>query len=354
MKNRIVVPATELKEFVKSIFIRADVPEEHAAIVADCLVTANLSGVDSHGIVRLAHYISRLENGTIKPCPNLAFQKTAPSLGILNGDDGLGHVVIYHACEHAMKLAEESGTGAVSVKNSSHPGMLGFYLMNIISAGYSGLITAATDPFLIPFGARKPFFGTNPIAFGFPTHGIPVILDMATTSIPYGKVALAKAEGKSIPSDWGFNEEGNPTNDPHKIVGLHPIAGAKGSGLAMIIDIFSSILSGMPCGPHINKMYIEMGQPRKLGHFIWILDIKKLMPIEFFKQRLGDMLSEFGELRPAEGFNHIYYPGQIEGERRQERAKDGIPIDPGLYRELQGLAEKFDISLPGSEGGLHV
>ena len=346
MKDCVTVPATELKKFVKSIFVKAEVPKEHAAIAADCLVTANLAGVDSHGVVRLEHYVRRLENGTIKPRPDLEFKKTAPSIGILNGDDGLGHVAMYHACKHAMKLAEESGTGAVSVKNSSHAGMIGYYIKHIVSEDYLALITVATDPFLIPFGARKPFFGTNPIAFGFPTYDIPVILDMATTSIPYGKVALAKTEGKSIPSDWGFNEEGKPTNDPHKIVGLHPIAGAKGSGLAMIIDIFSSILSGMPWGPHINKMYLEMDQPRKLGHFIWVLDIKKLMPIELFKQRLGDMLGEFGTLQPAEGFDRTYYPGQIEGEMCLQRAADGIPIDPGLYRELQGLAETFSVNLP--------
>lgn len=341
------VAATELLSFVQGVLGTVGVPLEQAAIVADCLVTANLSGIDSHGVVRLAHYVTRLENGTIKARPELRFEKKAASLGILNGDDGLGHVVTYHACTRAMELAEESGSGVVVVRNSSHFGMTGYYVERIVRHGYMGMVTSATDAFLIPYGARKPFYGTNPLAVGFPTPGVPVILDMATTSIPYGKVALAKTEGQSIPPDWGFDEEGHPTTDPNRIVGLHPIAGPKGSGLAMIVDILSSVLTGMPWGPYINKMYGEMGEPRKLGHFVMALDVTRLMPLEMFERRLGDMLQEFTALAPAEGFERVYYPGQIEGLRRQKREAEGIPIDPGLFQELTELGKRLDVPWPG-------
>jgi len=315
--------------------------------VADCLLTANLSGIDSHGVIRLAHYIRRLENGTIRTDPGLKFEQKSPSLGVMDGNDGLGHVVTYHACTHAMDLARKSGSGMIAVKNSSHFGMTGFYILRIVSEGFIGMMMTATDAFLIPFGSRKPFFGTNPIAIGFPTEGIPVLLDMSTTSIPYGKVALAKTEGKPIPPSWGFDEEGKPTTDPNAIAGLHPIAGPKGSGLAMIIDNFCSVLTGMPWGPHINKMYGELDERRKLGHFIIAMDVERLMPLEIFKRRLGDMLAEFGALPPAEGFERVYYPGQIEGLRREQRRAEGIPIDPGLYQELEALGSRFDIPFPG-------
>ncbi|NLG52102.1 MAG: Ldh family oxidoreductase, partial [Chloroflexi bacterium] len=133
----------------------------------------------------------------------------------------------------------------------------------------------------------------------------------------------------------------------NKIAGLHPIAGPKGSGLAMIIDIFCSVLSGMPFGPHINKMYTELDQPRKLGHFVQVLDVSRFMPLEQFKSYLGQMLEEFQALPPAQGFSKVYYPGQIEGERRALREKEGLPIDPGLYRELAELGERFGIPFPG-------
>lgn len=341
------IQATQLKAFVENVLIAVGVLPADAAIVADCLVTANLMGIDSHGVVRLAHYIRRLQNGTIKARPSLSFQRTAPALGILDGDDGLGHVVTWHACAYAMELARESGNGTIVVRNSSHFGTAGFYVRRMVAHDYAGMVMTATDALLIPYGARKPFFGTNPIAIGFPTEGPPVVLDMATTSVPYGKIALARTEGRPIPPDWGFDEEGNPTTDPNRIVGLHPIAGPKGSGLAMIVDIFCSILSGMPWGPHIVGMYREMDRPRKLGHFVMALDIGRLMDIRLFKERLRAMLDEFSQLPPADGHARVYYPGQLEEERMRERMAEGIPIDRGLWQELETLGQGLGVSFPG-------
>lgn len=339
------VAADRLMGFATDVLAAVGVPREDAAIVADCLVTANLSGIDSHGVIRLAHYVRRLENGTIHSRPQIRFERTAPSMGIVDGGDGLGHVVTYRACTHAMALAAESGSGVISVRNSSHFGMTGFYIMRLAAAGYIGLMMTDTDAFLIPFGSRKPFFGTNPLAIGFPTDGIPVILDMATTFVPYGKIALAQTEGRSIPPDWGFDADGHPTSDPFAIAGMHPIAGPKGSGLAMVIDILCSVLSGMPWGPHVNKMYGELDAPRKLGHFIVAFDVSRLMPLETFKRRLGEMLAEFGALPPAEGFERLYYPGEVEGRQRVLRRAQGIPIDPGLYAELVALGARYGVTL---------
>jgi ureidoglycolate dehydrogenase (NAD+) len=341
------IPADKLIAFVTEVLAAKGVLRPDAAIVADCLLTANLSGIDSHGVVRLAHYVRRLDNGTIVPQPELRFERRAPSLGLVDGGDGLGHVATEFACRQAMSLARESGSGAVVVRNSSHFGMTGYYIARLVAEGFIGVMMTATDAFLIPFGSRKPFFGTNPLAIGFPTDGIPVILDMATTSIPYGKIALAQTEGRPIPAEWGYDADGNPTTDPYAIAGMHPIAGPKGSGLAMVIDIFCSILSGMPWGPHINAMYGELDKPRELGHFVAAYDVERWMPLDTFKRRLGEMLAEFGALPPAEGFDRVYYPGQIEGLRRERRRVEGIPVDPGLYEELAGLGRRFGIAFPG-------
>lgn len=342
-----LVPYERLFSYVQGVLTATGVPSEDAGVVADCLTTANLSGVDSHGVVRLAHYVRRLQNGTIKARPEITFEKRAPSLGIVDGGDGLGHVVTWRACDEAMRLAEESGSGAIGIRNSSHFGMAGFYINRLVSNGYIGMAMTDTDAFLIPFGGRKAFFGTNPIAIGFPTDGIPLILDMATTSIPYGRIELAKREGRTVPPDWGLDAEGNPTTDPNAIAGLHPIAGPKGSGLAMVIGIFCSVLTGMPWGPHINKMYGEMEGRRELGHFILALDLKRLMPLDIFRQRLGEMIAELHDVPPVEGFSHVYYPGEVEGERRARRRAEGIPIDPGLYQELTELGQRFNVPFPG-------
>ena len=305
----VLIQHTELKRFIVGILGAAGVPVEDAGIVADCLLMANLSGIDSHGIVRLNHYIRRLDNGTIKSTPKLQFERKAPSLGYLDGGDGLGHVVTYRAATRAMEMAGETGCGIVSIGNSSHFGMAAFYLMRMVDAGYAGICATATDPFLVPYGGRRAFFGTNPIAFGFPTDGIPVILDMSTSSIPYGKLKLAEVEGRSIPADWGVDQEGNPTTDPNAVVGMHPAAGPKGSGLAMIIDVLSSLLSGMPWGPHINQMYGELERRRELGHFLMTVDLGRLVPLESFRSQLGQMIEELASTAPADGFDRVYFPG---------------------------------------------
>lgn len=342
----IVISERKLSDFVIDVLSAVGVPQADAAIVADCLLTANLSGIDSHGVVRLAHYLRRLENGTIKARPQLTFTQTAPAMGILDGGDGLGHVVAYHATTHAMALAAEAGTGLVAVGNSSHFGMAGFYVLRLIEAGYAGISMTATDRMLVPFGARKAFFGTNPICFGFPTDGIPVVLDMATTGVAWGKVALAAIEGQSIPDTWALDAEGNPTTDPRAVAGLHPAAGPKGSGLAMVIDIFCSLLAGMPWGPHINRMYAELDAPRHLGHFIMAIDVNRFLPVEHFKQNLGALLQELTALEPAAGFNQVYYPGQLEGLQRARRRAEGIPIEPGLAEELAALGQRYQVALP--------
>ena len=342
----ILISEGDFSAFIVALLNAVGVPKEDGAIVADCLLTANLSGIDSHGVVRLAHYVRRLENGTIKARPQLNFEQTAPSIGLLDGGDGLGHVVSYHATTHAMELAAQAGTGVVSIGNSSHFGMAGFYALRMAANGYIGMSMTATDRMLVPFGGRKAFFGTNPICFGFPTDGIPVVLDMATSSIPYGRVALAAVEGNPIPDTWALDADGNPTTDPAAVAGLHPVAGPKGSGLAMIIDIFCSMLAGMPWGPHINQMYAEMDAPRQLGHLIMAMDVKRFMPLEVFKQNLDEMLGEFTGLEPAAGFNRVYYPGQIEGLRREQRRAEGIPVEAGLAEELTGLGQRYGVSFP--------
>jgi LDH2 family malate/lactate/ureidoglycolate dehydrogenase len=346
MSNQaVLIPVETLTTFIVEVLHTVGVPREDAKIVADCLLTSNLSGVESHGVVRLAHYVRRLRKGSIKARPDIQFEQIAPALGYLNGDDGLGHVVAYNAATRAMELAAETGTGAVSVGNSSHFGMAGFYTLRLAAEGYIGLCMTSTDRLLVPFGATKPFFGSNPICFGFPTDGVPVVLDMATTSIPYGKVALAAVEGKSIPNDWALDKEGNPTTDPKSAVGLYPASGPKGSGLAMVIDIFCSIVSGMPFGPHINQMYGDLESPRKLGHIVMAIDVRRFMPLETFKHNLGEMLNELNAQVPAAGFQKVYYPGQLEGERRDKRRAEGVPLDAGLFEELSELGRSMDIAL---------
>ena len=340
-----------LRSFIREALERKNVPADNAATVADVLVTANLLGIDSHGVVRLPHYIRRLENGTLNALPEISFEQTSPTTGVIDGDDALGHVAMAKACDHLIALAKESGTASITVKNSSHFGITGYYVRKILESDLIGFAMTPSDALLIPFGASKPFFGTNPLAIGFPAPLLrgqtlpPVVLDMSTTSIPYGKIVLAQKEGRDIPDTWGFDESGKPTTDANSIVGMHPIAGAKGSGIAMIIDIFCSVLGGMAFGPHINKMYKELDEPRKLGHFLSAWDPARFRPLSDFREDLGRMVDEMHALPKADGFDRIYYPGELEAERRRERERNGIPIEPGVLQELSELAAELELEL---------
>ena len=340
------VDAEQLESFTRQVLKAVDVPDSDAVVVAECLVHANLSGVDTHGVVRLPHYIRRLKNGSISKAPHPTINHHAQSFAVVDGDDGLGHVVMSRACTWAADMARDCGTGTIAVKNSSHFGMTGYYVAKLAEEDLASMAVTTSDAFLIPFGAREPFWGTNPIAIGFPTSGIPLILDMATTSIPYGKIVLAKKAGEQIPKEWGFDGEGNPTEDPDEIVGLHPIAGPKGSGLAMVIDVFCNMFTGLPFGPHINKMYGDMDDRRQLGHFLTVWDPGKLSDIAAFKSRMDSMIQEYHGLSPADGFTEVLFPGEIEGKRRRERRNSGIPLESGVLQELIELGNALGVAFP--------
>ena len=333
--------------FAASVFTACGLTDEDAAVAAEVVVNANVFGIDTHGVVRLSHYARRLENGTIRPRPEIRLERTAPSVGIVHGGDGLGHVTASKATLFAAEICGEAGTASVTVRESSHFGIAGHYVRKLTSAGLAGMATTSSDAFLIPFAGTKPFFGTNPIAYGFPTSGVPVVLDMATTSIPYGKVVLAQREGRPIPEDWGFDADGKPTTDPSRIAGLHPVAGPKGSGLAMVIDIFSSLFSGMAFGPHIVPMYGDMERPRKLGHFISAWDIGRFVDKADFIRRLDAMIEELHAIPAAEGFDRVLFPGEIEAIRAEERMRQGVPLEEGLLDELSGLGARLGIPFPG-------
>ncbi|MFW6262070.1 MAG: Ldh family oxidoreductase, partial [Spirochaetota bacterium] len=180
----------ELSGFVEKAFVARGVPADDAATATAVIVSANLKGIDTHGVVRLPHYVRRLENGTVKARPRITADSRAPGVAVVDGDDGLGHVVMHRAVDRAVEIAQTVGVASVAVKGSSHFGTAGYYVEELTRNGCAGMVTTSSDAFQAPFGAAAAFFGTNPIAFGFPTSGHPLILDMATTSVPFGKLAL--------------------------------------------------------------------------------------------------------------------------------------------------------------------
>ncbi len=333
------VRANELKELVSGIFQKNGVPASDADIAAECMVHANLRGVDGHGVLRVAHYVKRIKIGSINPVASNEVTRTSAATALLDGDDGLGHVSAYLAMQEAIKMAEESGVAFVGVNNSSHCGALAFHVSSAIAAGKIGMMFSQTDKRVVAFGGKQPFFGTNPLCIGGPCKsGPPVILDMATSLAAWGHIIKAQGLNKPVPEEWGVAVDGSKTTDPHKMYWLAPVGGPKGYSLGAIVDIMTGLLCGGAFGPHVVEMYGDYEKKRKLCHMVAAIDYKKFPGADTFLENMTQMVNEIHEVPPAEGFTSVLAPGEPEYLREQDRRANGIPLEDHTWEELQTLS----------------
>jgi ureidoglycolate dehydrogenase (NAD+) len=331
----VIVNHEELKELVVNKLTGARLRKDHAEVVADVLVHADLRGVSSHGVLRTEHYVRRLNEGGLNPDPQFSVKDTGPCTAIFDGNDGLGHVVAKEAMDYAIGLAEKNGIGTVCVINSSHCGALSYFVQQAAKKGLVGMAVTHTDKVVVPFGGAKPFFGTNPIAFGMPANQYkPVILDMATSNVAFGKVLHAREAGKEIPADWGVDEDGVSTTNPHEVNALLPFAGPKGYGLAMVVDVLSGLLTGSAFGPHIVPMYGDYSKKRKLGHFFYAINPAVFTDRDAFLANMDQMIDEIHASQPAQGFDSVMVPGEPEQLREDDRLVNGVPVTQTVYDYL--------------------
>jgi ureidoglycolate dehydrogenase (NAD+) len=330
-----LVPHAKLVSFTAACLEKLGLRPADASLVAETLVAANLRGVDSHGVVRLPHYATRLRNGSVKPRPNMAVERTGPSSAVVEGDAGMGQLVAARAMDEAIKLARESGAGAVVARNSSHCGACAWFVEMAAKEGMIGVALTHTDSIMVPPGMKRIFLGSNPIAFGAPGERAPLVMDLSTTHVAWGKILVARQEGKPIPPDWGVDRDGKPTTDPNAVVGLAPTGGHKGYALAMMVEILCAQLAGVPFGRHVTKMYGELEKPRNLGHFMLALDVARFTEPGLFLSRIESFANEMrgeGALAPGD-------PERLSAERRR---RDGIPLGSTL-QELNALAGELGV-----------
>jgi len=330
-----LVPAAKLVSFTTACLQKLGLRPADARLVAETLVAANLRGVDSHGVVRLPHYATRLRNGSVKARPNIALERTGPSAAVVQGDAGMGQLVAARAMEEAIRLARESGAGAVVARNSSHCGACAWFVEMAAKEGMIGLALTHTDSIMVPPGMKRIFLGSNPIAFGAPGERGPLVMDLSTTHVAWGKILVARQEGKPIPPDWGVDQDGKPTTDPNAVVGLAPTGGHKGYALAMMVEILCAQLAGVPFGRHVTKMYGELEKPRNLGHFMLALDVGRFTHRELFLSQIESFASEMR----AEG---ALAPGDPERQSAERRRREGIPLGSTL-QELNALAGELAV-----------
>src|SRR5687767_1232970 len=331
------IAAPRLESFTAACLEKLGLTAADASLVAETLVAANLRGVDSHGVVRLPHYATRLRNGSVKARPSIAARRTGPSTALVEGDAGMGQLVAARAMREAIAIARESGVGAVVARNSSHCGACAWFVEMAVKEGMIGVALTHTDPIMVPPGMKRIFLGSNPIAFGAPGAREPVIIDMSTTHVAWGKVLVARQEGKTIPPDWGVDKDGKPTTDPNQVVGLAPTGAHKGYALALMVEILCAQLAGVPFGRHVTKMYGELNKPRNLGHFMLALDIGRFTDPQAFPTQIESFVREIH----AEG---ALAPGDPERLNAERRGREGIPLGDATAAELNALAAELGVA----------
>jgi ureidoglycolate dehydrogenase (NAD+) len=336
------VPAEAMRGWIQSAFETVGMPTAAARDSAEMLVQTSLWGIDSHGVARTGHYLERLTRKSIVAAPALAFERSAPGAGTVDGGDGLGFVVSQYAMQRAIELAKEAGIGAVGVRNSSHCGAVGLYARLATRAGMVGIAFTHSDAFVIPYGGNKKFFGTNPISIAMPSTDPrrPFCVDMATSIVPWNRIANAKRENRAIASGLAVDAEGHDTTDPKQVAAVRPTAEHKGYALAFAIDMLCGPLNGMKFGPHLTPMYTALDEKRKLGSFMIAIDPQRFGGGAMLAAVVATAMSE---VKQQAG---VISPGDPEYRTEEERLRTGIPIEPGLREEFAGWAEKLKLRLP--------
>lgn len=347
-----------LYNFTYAVFKNIGCNDIDATTATKTLLSADVRGIDSHGVARLSGYVRLWEAGRINSQPNIHIQHETPSTAVVDGDAGLGLVVAPHAMQIAIEKAANVGTGWVSVGNSNHFGIAGYHAMMALQHDMIGIAMTNASALVAPTFSIEKMLGTNPIAVAIPAGSeAPFIADMATTTAANGKLEILQRKNAEAPLGWVQTKDGAPSTDANALKtggALLPLGSDrehgshKGYALGSIVDIFSAVLSGASYGPWAPPFpaYIPMpaNMPGKgLGHFFGAMRIDAFRKAEEFKEHMDNWLRRFRNAKPAEGYDKVLVPGDPEREMETIRMKEGIPVVESVVNDLQAIATKFNI-----------
>ncbi len=355
MANGIRVSEQKLIDWVARIFEKMKVSREHAMIAAEVLALADVRGIESHGVARLPYYYRKLENGTLNPDPHPRIIHEMPSVALFDGDNGLGPVAGKQAMQIAIEKAKKTGAGAVSVVNSNHYGIAGYYSMMALEHGMIGISLTNALSLVAPTFGTEANLGTNPISMAAPAGAEPpFVLDMATSTVPAGKIEVALREQRQIPLGWLLDKEGKPTDKPLWMLqgGSLTSLGAdyehsayKGYGLSMMVDILAAILSGANYGAKQEGLIKpgSMQAPSNVGHFFMAMLVEGFRPLAEFRKTMDDALRALKDSQKAEGRDRIYVAGEPEYIATEESRKKGVPLSSTVVTTLTNLGEEAGV-----------
>jgi LDH2 family malate/lactate/ureidoglycolate dehydrogenase len=357
-------PVEVLRDFSAKVFMRFGVAKRDAEQAADVLARSDLRGIDSHGVARLHTYFDMLSLGRINPKPNIKIIREKASVATVDGDNGLGLVVGPKANEIAMEKAERYGSGWVSVCHSNHFGIAGYYPLKALERDLIGWAMTNSTKLVAPLWGAERMLGTNPIAIAFPGYQEPpIVIDMATSAVAYGKIEIALRKKTKVPRGWIADKEGRMTTDPQDMISggaQLPLGsereqgGHKGYALAAMIDILCAVLSGANWGPFAPPFALRQEIPSRsvgkgIGHFFGALEIAGFVDKTEFKKQIDEWIRVFRNTKPAPGTNGPLIPGDPEREAEAIRGREGIPLIKAVVDDLQDISAKTGIAFTAAK-----
>lgn len=346
--NKIKLEA--LKSFCEQALVKAGVSSENAQIVADVLITTDTFGVMTHGTKNLGQYIQKMQAGGLDAKAEPSVVCEGPSFAIVNGNKAVGMVSGYKAMQLAIQKAKETGIAYVGVRNSCHFGAAGYYANLAAKEGLIGISMSNADPVIaVPNGSKKAI-GTNPFSFAAPLgNGKSVFLDIALSNVAALKVIMAQEKKQEIPDTWLVDEDGLPTTDAYlfpKNASLQPMAAHKGYGLAVLVELLASVMTGAGILSEVASWNLDLASTNNAGHAFIAIDISKMMPMDAFYARIGQMAEELKNGPKAKGAEKIFLPGEMEWDKRETVLANGeIEVTDAMVKSLTQLSEAMDIAI---------
>eukprot|EP00708_Paratrimastix_pyriformis_P003327 GAFH01002101.1.p1 GENE.GAFH01002101.1~~GAFH01002101.1.p1 ORF type:complete len:396 (-),score=161.67 GAFH01002101.1:105-1214(-) len=348
---------------MKDVFVALGTPAEEAAVIADVLITSDKRGIETHGMGRCKPiYYDRIKDGTLNPRTNFEIVRETPTTAVIDGHNGMGHVIAKRAMQMAIDKAKTSGLGMVVVRNSTHFGIAGYYALQAVNQGCIAMVGTNARPSIAPTFGVDNLLGTNPLTFGFPTdEAFPFLLDCATSIIQRGKVELYERQGKTMPEGWVVNREGQTCTDPKQVLkdliagqcALNPLgglgedlAGYKGYGYATVVEILSSCLQQ---GNFLQALsgFDAQGhkRPIELGHFFFAANVEAFCPAEAFRHHSGEVLRTLRNSTKAPGQERIYTAGEKEYIAEQEQNREGgVMVIPAVQRAFTTMRNELHLT----------
>jgi len=358
LSNRINVKVAELHEFSQTVLQKKGLSKQDAEITSDVLITADQRGIESHGVARLQRYVNGIDDGLILPDPDVETITETPVSLVIDGGGGMGQPITYKTMQKCLQKAQDNYMCFASIRNSNHYGIAGYYTLMALEQDLIGFSSTNSAPLVVPTFAKKAVIGTNPISIGVPAKDhYPFLLDMATATVPRGKLEVYARAEKSMPDVWATDPEGNPATNPVEVLknlaerkggGLSPLGGSqeltgghKGYGLSAMVDILSGILSSGTVG---RDIYGREGKPAQVCHFIGAINPEAFSSLQEIQENMDYYIDMLKDNQKVEGQDRIYVAGEKEYEAYQEN-REIVSLQDKVFQNLNEIGDKFSLSL---------